>query len=121
GRHAGAALAAAMLRPIDRERNALDVAVMCDGDDHVLALDEVLIVHIGAAVDDLAAARRAKLVAYRRQFVLDDLLDARARRQDVEIIRYLGADLVQFVGNLIPAERSKARQTQFEDRAGLLF
>jgi hypothetical protein len=44
-RHAGAALAAATLRAIGRERHALDVARMRDGDDHVLALDQVLVVH----------------------------------------------------------------------------
>ena len=35
-RHARAALAAAPLRPIGRERHALDVALVADRDDHVL-------------------------------------------------------------------------------------
>ena len=72
------------LRPVERQRHALDVAGMADGDDHVLALDQVFVVHVGAAVGKLGAARRAELVAHGGKLVLDDLLDARARRQDVE-------------------------------------
>jgi len=48
------------------------------GDDHVLALDEVLVLHVGAALDDLGAPRRAELVAHPGELVLDDGLDARA-------------------------------------------
>jgi hypothetical protein len=43
GRHSGAALAAALLGPEGLERGALDVAAMGDGHDHVLALDQVLV------------------------------------------------------------------------------
>ncbi len=42
-RHARAALAAAPLRTVRRERHALDVALVADGDDDVLALDEVFV------------------------------------------------------------------------------
>ncbi len=59
-RHAGAALAAAPLRPIGRERHALDVAAVADQHDHVLALDEILVVHVGVAVEDLGAARHRR-------------------------------------------------------------
>ena len=83
-RHAGAALAAALLRPVLGERHALDVAGMADGDDHVLALDQVLVLEVEPALDDLGPARRRELVADRRQLVLDDRLDARPRGQDVE-------------------------------------
>ena len=44
--HAAAAFAAAPLRAIGRERHALDVAEMRDGDDHVLALDQVLVLDL---------------------------------------------------------------------------
>jgi hypothetical protein len=54
-RHAGAALAAAALRPVGGERHALDVAGVGDGDDHVLALDQVLVLDLALAVDDLGA------------------------------------------------------------------
>ena len=48
-------------------------------------------------------------------------LDAGARRQDVEIVGDLGADLVQLVGDLVAAERGQALQAQFEDGARLLL
>ena len=80
GRHAGAALAAAALRPVGVERHALDVAGMGDGHHHVLALDQVLVLEVGAALDDLGLARRRELVADRRQLVLDDRR-ARAARE----------------------------------------
>ena len=49
--HPGAALAAAPLRAIGRERNPFDIAKMRHGDDHVLALNEILVL-------DAAAHRR---------------------------------------------------------------
>ena len=52
GRHAGAALAAALLGAEGVERGALDVAAEGDGDDHLLALDQVLVLD--------AVARRAR-------------------------------------------------------------
>ena len=62
GLHAGAALAAAALRPVGRERHALDIAGMGDGDDHVLALDQVLVLHLAFLIDDHGAARGGELV-----------------------------------------------------------
>ena len=60
-RHAGAAFAAAALRAIGGERHALDVALVADGDDHVLALDQVLVLDLAFHLEDLGAARRAEL------------------------------------------------------------
>ena len=48
-------------------------------------------------------------------------LDAHARRQDVEIVADLLADLVELVGDLVATERGQALQAQFEDGARLLF
>ncbi len=59
--HAGAALAAAALRPIGRQRHALDVAGVRHGDDHVLALDQVLVLDLAFLLDDDGAARRGEL------------------------------------------------------------
>ena len=94
-RHAGAALAAAPLRPIGRERRALDVAAVADQHDHVLALDEVLVVHVGVAVEDLGAARRGEVGLHLDELVADDAHQARARAQDVEIVGDLGRELVR--------------------------
>ncbi len=73
GRHAGAALAAAMLGPVRRERGALDVAGVGDGDDHVLARDQVLVLEIGLALHDLGAAGDGEGVAHLAQFLADDV------------------------------------------------
>ena len=118
--HAGAALAAAALRPVGRERHALDVAEMRDGDDHVLALDQVLVLDLAFLIDDHGAARRGEVLLHIGELVLDDALDARARAQDVEIVGDLGGELVELVLDLVAAERGEALQAQIEDRARLL-
>jgi len=78
GLHAGAALAAATLRPIGRQRHGADVAGMRNGDDHVLALDQVLILHLAFLIDDHGAAGRGEFFLDGGEFVLEDRLDARA-------------------------------------------
>ena len=120
GLHAGAALAAALLRPIGRQRHALDVAGVRDGDDHVLALDQVLVLHLAFLVDDDGAARRGELVLDRGELVLDDGLDAGARAQDVEIVGDLVGELVELGLDLVAAERGEPLQPQIEDGLGLL-
>ena len=101
--HAAAAFAAAPLRAIGRERHALDVAEMRDGDDHVLALDQVLVLDLALLLGDHGAARRGEFLFHRRQLVLDDGLDARARAQNFEIIGDLGGELVELGLDLIAA------------------
>ena len=118
--HAGAALAAAPLRPIGRERHALDVAEVRDGDHHVLALDQVLVLDLAFLLDDDGAARRGELRLHRAELVLDDRLDARARAQDVEIVGDLVGELVELGLDLVAAERGEALQAQIEDRPRLL-
>ena len=78
-RHAGAAAAAAPLRAVGRERHALDVAAVRDGDDDVLALDQVLVLDLALDVDDLGAPRGGELGLDAGELVLDDADDARAR------------------------------------------
>ncbi len=56
-RHAGAAAAAAALRPVGRQRHPLDVAGVADGDDHRLALDQGLDIGLELDILDLGAAR----------------------------------------------------------------
>ncbi len=63
----------------------------------------------------------ANSALHRRQLVLDDGLDARARAQDVEIVGDLGGELVEFVADFVAAERGQALQAQFEDGARLLL
>ena len=61
--HADATLAAAALIAICRDRGALDVAGVADGDRHVLIGNQILDVDLTARVDDLRAAVVAVLVA----------------------------------------------------------
>ena len=103
--HAGAALAATALRTIGRQRNALDIACMADGDDHILTGDQVFVIHFGATETDFGAAWRCELVANCNHLVLDDRHHAQARRENVEIIADFLADLVQFVCHFVATER----------------
>ncbi len=119
--HAGAALAAARLAPVGRERHALDVAAVRHGHHHVLAGDEVLVVDAVDGIEDLGAPRRAEGGLHRDHLVLDDAEQAHARLQDVEIVGDLGGELVQGFRDLLAAERGEALQAQLEDAAGLRF
>jgi hypothetical protein len=83
-----------------------------NGDDAILALDQVLVLDLALDVDDLGLARRREFRLDRRQFALT-MSTTRARdAQDREILFDLGRDLVQFVGDFIAAERGQALQTQ---------
>ena len=62
GAHADAALAAALLRLVGRQRRALDVAGVADRDHHVLFVDEVLDGDLVGHGQDLGAARVAVLL-----------------------------------------------------------
>ncbi|SPU80184.1 Uncharacterised protein [Brucella suis] len=121
GGHAGTALAAAALRTIGRERYALDIACMTDGDDHILAGNQVFVVHFRAAKTDFGAARRCELVANGNHLFLDDIHHAQARAENIQIIADFLTDLVQLIGHFIAAERGEALQTQIENGASLFF
>ena len=93
---------------------------MRDGNDHVLALDQVLVLDLRLFFRNDGAARRRELGAHLGELGLDDRLDARARAQDVEIIGDLGGELVELFLDLVAAERGEALQPQIEDRLRLL-
>ena len=118
--HAGAALAAAPLRAVRRERHALDVAEMRDGHHHVLAVDEIFFLHLAFLIEDDGAPRCSKLLAHGSKLVLHDALNARARAQDVEIVGDLLGKLVELGLDLVAAKRGQALQAQVEDRFRLL-
>ena len=93
---------------------------MRDRDHHVLALDQVLVLDLAFLLDDDGLARGGEFVLHLGQFGLDDRLHAGARAQDVEIVGDLDRELVEFLGNLVAAERGQALQPQIEDGLGLL-
>ena len=120
GRHADAAFAAARLRPIGRQRRALDVAEPRHRDDHVLLLDQVLDVDVVVfAVLDRRAPRRREALLDRDQLLLEHLEQARARAQDVQQLPDAIAELVELVGDLGALELGQAMQAEIEDRLGL--
>ena len=119
--HPRAALAAAPLRAIGRERHPLDIAKMRDGDDHVLALDKILVVDARRIVENDRPARRRMGGLDRDHLILDDRKEPGARTQNVEIIGDLDAELVQRFGDFVAAERGQALQPQFKDRPRLRF
>ena len=118
-RHAGAALAAAVLRAVGGERRALDVAAMRDSHDHVLDLDQVFVVHVGAALREGGAARHGELGLHLVELALDNLKDARARAEDIEQVGDLGGKAACLVADLVAAEACEAVQRQVQDGASL--
>ena len=119
--HAGAALAAATLGTIGRERDPLDVAGVRNGDDHLLALDEILFLDLDFRPGDLGTTRRVELVLDRCELVSDDRADARAAAKDFKIIGDFLAELVELGLDLVAPERSQPLQSQVENGLGLLF
>src|SRR5215813_11387397 len=77
--HAGTALAAPALGAIGGEGHAFDVAAMTDGDDHVLALDQVLVLDLTFHFHDLGEPRRSELRLDVGELSLDDVDDAGPR------------------------------------------
>ena len=119
GRHAGGALAAAALGAVLGQLRPLDVAALGDGDDHVLALDQVLVVEVALPLDDLGAARHGEELLHLAELVGDDRHDPRVRAQDVEEVGDPAGELLELVGDLLDPERGQPLQPEVEDGAGL--
>ncbi len=120
GRHADPALAAAALLAIGRERRALDVAEPRHGDDHVLALDQVLDVELVVlALLDRRAPGRREARLDREQLLLEHLEQPLARAQDLQELLDALAELGQLVVDPPALELGQALQAQVEDRLGL--
>src|SRR5262249_29048366 len=112
--HPAATFATAPLRAIGRERYALDVALVRDSDDHLLARNQVFFFHVTGRFRDHRAAGRRELILYVRELFLDDRLDARTRTQDIEIVGDFSRELVELCLDLIAAERGQTLQAQVE-------
>ena len=72
GRHSSAALAAAALCPVGRERHAFDVALVRHGHDHVFARNQIFVIDLRATFNDFGAARRSELFHDLGKFVFHD-------------------------------------------------
>ena len=118
-RHAGAALAAAALRPVGRQRHPLDVAAVADRDDHVLALDQRLDVGFELAVLDLGPPRRAEPLPDLQQFGAQDAEQLFATAKDLQVLGDPGDHLAQVVADLVALQAGQPVQAQVEDGARL--
>ena len=85
GGHSGATLAAARLRPEGRERGALDIAVVGDGHDHLVALDQVLVLEPVPGRSDLGDARSRVEIADLLQFLAQHAVELDPVGEDREI------------------------------------
>ena len=103
----GLALAAAALRAEGRQRHALDPALVGDGDDHVLALDQLLDVDVGLGVEvDEGAARGVELLLDPRAArPSSPRAAARASAGSAAAPAILLRDLLELVGELVALER----------------
>src|SRR5690606_39045813 len=119
--HPHEATSAAALRAVRVDGQALDVARVGDGDDHLLVRDEVLDREVGAVADDLGAALVAVGAGYLAQLLLDDLEALLAALEDRAQLGDERADLGQLVLELLDLEAGQPREAHVEDRLRLAF
>ncbi len=81
GGRADFAATAAPLRAIERERRALDIAAVSDGDQHVFFDDQILDREVAFGLDDLRAALIGEFLFDVFEFRGDESSSARVRRR----------------------------------------
>ena len=109
--HRGEALAAAPLRPEIGQRGAFDIAARSDRDDHVLTLNQVLVVHIRSPFDDLRPTGHGELVAHLGKLIADDLHDPFARSEDFKVFADFASQFLQLVRHFLDPDLGQALQT----------
>ena len=119
--HARNTFAAAALAAEIDQWGAFDIATGGYGHDHILARDQVFVVHVAGPVDDLCAARHGKLVFHFGQLVRDDAHDPFAAAQNFKVFLDLLGQFFQLVGDLFHPDLCQTLQTQFQNGAGLCF
>ena len=119
--HALHALAAALLLAVGAHGQALDVAGLGHGDDHVLLSDEVFHLDILRFAGDAGSARGAVLLLDLQQLVLNDLLQQVLVGQDLLVVGDLLAQLGQLFLDLLALQTGEAAQAHFQDGVGLLL
>ena len=121
GRHTSTALAAAVLRAESAERCAFDIAVKCDGHDHVFAFDQVFVVQTIPRGGNLGNAGGRECFAHRHQLIPHHAIELHAVSQNREVVFDKGRQLFQLVPDLVAAQRGEAVQTEIEDGLHLHF
>src|SRR2546427_244609 len=113
------ATTAAALRPVEAHGVPLDVALVRDGDDHVLFDDEVLDGEHPHLVDDLGAPRVGVLLADRAQLLDDDPRYLALVGQDLPIALDRALGLPVFLEDLVALEAGEALEAHVENGLGL--
>ena len=121
GLHPRPALAASALRTIDGQWHALDIAAMADGDDHVLALDQVFVVLVDKLVRNLRSAVVSQTSPCRFQLFENDLVDPLGRTEYGKIVGNLFSQLACLVCQLLALHTRQALKPEFENGTGLGF
>ncbi len=122
GRHAGAALAAALLLAEHRQRRALDVAGHGHGHDHVLALDQILVLDaVGGGRQSRSCAESRIRLRPRRTPRASPRRGGRGWRGFRAIRRCWSASPSSSPADLVAAERGQAVEAKLEDRLHLRF
>jgi len=119
GGHARPALAAALLRPVGGKLHAPDIAALAHRHDHVLALDQVLLVGVDLVVGENRAALVRKAVPHALELLPDHGEQLLARAQDFQIAADALRHLLQLLCDLLPFESGQPVQAQVQDRARL--
>ncbi len=119
--HADAAAAAARLLAVSVERSALEITVVCDGDDHLLVGDQVFDRDVADLFADLSPALVAEFLLHLAQLGDDDLVQLVVRAQDLEVARDLDLDLRQLVEDLLTLHAGQALELHLDDGLSLLL
>ena len=119
--HALHALAAALLLAVGAHGQALDIAGLGHGDDHVLFGDEVLHLDILGLAGQAGAARGVVFLLDLLQLFLDDLLQQVLVGKDLLVVGDLLAQLGQLFLDLGAFQAGQAAQAHFQDGVGLLL
>ena len=109
-----------MLGPIGRERRALHIAAVADGNDHLFTGDQVLVLNVRVTFDKDGAARTGEGGANVNQLLANDGDDLFAAGENVEIAANGLRQLAGFFEDLVPPKAGQARQGQRQDRPRLL-
>jgi hypothetical protein len=103
GRHPRTALAAAFLGAEGLERCALDIAAEGNGDDHVLALDQILVVDTVPGGGDLADAGGRIGFGDLVEFLDHHFVELGPVSEDFEQLADRGGQLAKLAGDLVAA------------------
>ena len=119
GGRANLAAAAALLRAIERERGALDVAAVRDGDEHILFDDQIFDRELAFGLDDLGAARIGEFFFYFVEFARDQLQQFLLVGENFLVARDESDGLLVLGLDFFALERSEPAQREIEDRLRL--